>query len=441
MADSKVKQIVSKKSFTDRSHKIMKRIIALILAGGRGHAESMIGRVRATASIPFGGKYRIIDFSLSNCVNSGIYTVGVLAQYSPISLMDHIGVGKAWDLDRQNGGVQILQPYLSTGESGWYRGTADAIFQNMDYLENENPEYTLILAGDHVYKMNYRDMIAYHIEKKAPVTMGITRVSREYAKQCGVVEFESEKIVSFEEKPKEPKSDLVSMGIYLFDTEVLLYKLQRIGRDNRFDIVYHVLMEMVNMGEVYGFPFEGYWRDIGSLQDYWRTSMDLIDHPKRLNLYDSQWVIHTVTERKPPVRFGKFSSAINSLVANGCVINGYVEHSILFPGVHIGRGSRVTNSIVMHRSMINDGVLVNHAILDKDVWVGADTRIGWDADSARKEEGAEKVNAELLTVIGKGAIIPSQTTIGQNCKIEPYVKQSDFIQSNIPPGSFIAQRG
>ena len=415
----------------------MKEIIALILAGGKSRPENILARRRATASIPFGGKYRIIDFSLSNCVNSDIWTVGVLAQYSPVSLMDHIGVGKPWDLDRQNGGVQILQPYLSTTDSGWYRGTADAIYQNMDYLENQDSEYTLILAGDHVYKMDYRDMLEFHMEKKAPVTMGITRVSMEYAKQCGVVEVESDKIISFEEKPKEPKSNLVNMGIYLFDTEVLLYKLQRIGRDNRFDIVYHLLMEMVEMGEVYGYPFEGYWRDIGTLRDYWQTNMDLIEHPERLNLYDSEWVIHTVTEGKPPVRFSKFSSVINSVVANGCVINGYVENSILFPGVHIGRGVRVLNSIIMHRSVVNEGALLNHVILDKDVWVGADSQMGWKLDNSKTKEA----DSELLTVVGKGAIIPSHLTIGPNSKIEPYVKESDFTQSEIPAGSFIAQRG
>jgi glucose-1-phosphate adenylyltransferase len=419
----------------------MKEIIAMVLAGGQSHPSNILARTRATASIPFGGKYRIIDFALSNCVNSEIYTVGVLAQYAPYSLMDHIGVGKPWDLDRQNGGVSVLQPYLSTADTGWFRGTADALLQNQDYIQNHNPKYTLILSGDHVYKMDYRKMLEFHIKNNAPVTVAYTQVSKKYARKCGVVQVdEKNKVVGLEEKPAQPKSDTVNMGIYLFDTEVLLYKLQRIGRENRFDIVFHMMMDMIGMGEVYGYKFEGYWRDIGTLNDYWLSNMDMIDHPEHLNLYKTDWIIHTVSERKPPVRFNQFATSINSMIANGCTINGFVEHSILFPGVRVGRRARIINSIVMHRSVINDGACLNHTILDKDVWVGADSQIGWESPM---EEDMTKTSFKenILTVVGKGAIIPANVHIGQNCTIEPFVKETDFLKTEIPSGSFVTQRG
>jgi glucose-1-phosphate adenylyltransferase len=355
--------------------------------------------------------------------------------------MNHIGIGKPWDLDRQNGGVHILQPYLSTADTGWYRGTADALFQNQDYIQNHNPKHIAILSGDQIYKMDYRKMLDFHIEKKAPVTIAVSSVSNEYARKCGVVHMDSQlKITDFEEKPSHPKTNLVNMGIYIFDTEVLLYKLQRIGRENRFDIVYHILKEMVDIGEVFGYQFEGYWRDIGTLTDFWQTNMDLISHQDRLNLYARNWVIHTTSERKSPVRFGKHAISINSLISDGSVINGYVANSSLFPGVHVAKTARITNSIIMHRSVINEGVIINNAILDKDVWIGADTQIGWSPQFAITEP-LEEAQKEGLTIIGKSAFIPSKLIIGLNCTIEPNVRESDFKQSNIPQGSFIAGQG
>jgi len=415
----------------------MKKIIAMILAGGRSHSLSILERTRTTTSIPFGGKYRIIDFPLSNCVNSDIYTVGIMAQYTPFSLMDHIGIGKPWDRDRANGGVQILQPFLSNANTGWYRGTADALYQNQDYILNNDPKYTLVLSGDQIYKMDYRKMLQFHIENKAPVTMAVTRVSREFAQRCGVVTMDSQnKIRSIVEKPQDPPSDLVNMGIYLFDTEVLLYKLQRIGRDNRFDILYHMLMDMIDMGEVYAYEYKGYWRDIGTISDYWRTSMDIIDHQERLSLNDKEWTIHTTTERKPPVRFGKTARVINSVIANGSVVNGYVEHSIIFPGVYIGKEARVINSIVMHRSVINEGCCIIGSIIDKVVHVGADTSIGWQCPQFEAENHF-KVMDEHLTVIGKCAEIPAQAVIGKNCIIDAFTQESDFTQLDVPDGSTI----
>ncbi len=419
----------------------MKKVIAMILAGGQSHPLSILERTRTTTSIPFGGKYRLIDFTLSNLVNSEIYTVGILAQYTPYSLMDHIGIGKAWDLDRQNGGLHILQPFLSNSDTGWYRGTADAIFQNQDFILKHNPKYTLILSGDQVYKMDYRKLLQYHIDKKAPVTMAVTRVAKQYAQQSGVVNVsEYGKITHLDEKPKDPTSDLVNMGIYLFDTEVLLYKLQRIGRDNRFDILYHLLMEMIDMQEVYAYEYEGYWRDIGNLSDYWRTSMDLIDHQERLILHDKEWVIHTATERRPPVRFGKSARVIDSMIANGCNIQGYVEHSILFPGVHVGKGSRIINSIVMQRTHINDHVCMIGTIVDKDVQIGRDTCLGMEYPQINDDKTPLSID-NYLTVVGKGAQIPASMNIGKNCLIDAFTRESDFTSTSIPDGTILSRNG
>ena len=418
----------------------MKEIIALVLAGGRSQPLNILERTRTTTSIPFGGKYRIIDFPLSNCVNSGIYTVGIMAQYMPHSLMDHIGIGKPWDLDRQNGGVQILQPFLSNADTGWYRGTADALYQNQDFICEHDSQYTLILSGDQIYKMDYSKMLEFHKATKSPVTMAVTRVAKRFAQRCGVVTLSTKgKVTKLIEKPKEPESDLVNMGIYLFDTEVLLYKLQRIGRDNRFDILYNVLMEMIEMGEVNGYEYKEYWRDIGSISDYWRTSMDLIDHQERLHLHDPNWIIHTNTERKPPVRFGKSATVINSLIANGSEIHGHVEHSILFPGVYISKGSRVINSIVMNRTFLNEKVCVIGSILDKDIQIGADSSIGADCPDEDGDSGVSVLD-ENLTVIGKGSVIPAQCLISNNCIIDAFTTPTDFPGLDIPEGSVICKK-
>ena len=424
----------------------MKEIIALVLAGGKSNPLSILERTRTTTSIPFGGKYRMIDFALSNCVNSGIYTVGILAQYTPYSLMDHIGIGKPWDLDRQSGGLHILQPYLSTVapgamNTGWYRGTADALYQNQDFISNHDSKYTLLLSGDQIYKMDYSKMLDFHKSNKAPVTMAVTHVAPEYARRSGVVQVDDEgRITEFVEKPSDPKTSLVNMGIYLFDTDVLLYKLQRIGRDNRYDIVYHLLMEMIEMKEVAAYEFKDYWRDIGNISDYWRTSMDLIDHQERLNLHDKEWVIHTTTERKPPVRFGKSSTVINSLVANGCEIHGYVEHSILFPGVHIGKGTRVINSIIMNRTYVGDNVCLIGTILDKDIQIASDSAIGGDCPKL-SNDSAFSITDEHLTVIGKGTRIPAQMIIGNNCILDAFLQESDFDSLDVPDGTTLTRKG
>jgi glucose-1-phosphate adenylyltransferase len=406
-------------------------ILAMILAGGKSSPRDILTHKRAKTAIPFGGKYRIIDFVLSNCVNSGIYNIGILAQYAPKSLADHIKAGKPWDLDRHLGGVRILQPYLGRADTGWYRGTADALYQNQDFILTHNPNFILVLSGDHIYKMDYRKMVAFHQQKNAPVTIAVAEVSESDAKRLGMVQVDNrDRVVHFEEKPQYSKSLLASMGVYLFNTDLLLKKLNNIGKDERFDIVFHILLDLIQQRLVYAYRFPGYWKDIGSAADYWLANMDLLDSPDPTNLYDPQWVIHTTSERKPPVRFNDHATVINSLVANGCVIDGYAEHSVLFPGVRVARNARVTNSVVMHRTVINENAKVDYAILDKDIWIGADSIIGGTETSSppREREALEKI----ITVVGKGVQLPARIKIGRGCLIDPDISSDYFKNLDIP---------
>lgn len=402
-------------------------ILAMILAGGKSSPHDILSHKRAKTAIPFGGKYRIIDFVLSNCVNSGIYNIGILAQYVPKSLADHIKAGKPWDLDRQNGGVRILQPYLGRAEQGWYRGTADALHQNIDFILQQNPNFILVLSGDHIYKMDYQKMVEFHQQKNAPITIAVTEVTEIDAKRLGSVQVDNrDRVVHFEEKPQYPKSRLASMGIYLFNTDMLLEQLNNIGKDDRNDIVFHILLDLIRQRLVYAYRYSGYWKDIGSIADYWQANMDLLDSSDRTYLYNPQWIIHTTSERKPPVRFNDHATVINSLVANGCVIDGYVEHSILFPGVRVARNARVTNSVVMHRTIINENAKVDCAILDKDIWVGPDSTIGSnDLNIIPKERDALD---NYIIVVGKGVQLPARIKIGRGCLIDPDIS-SDFFKT------------
>ncbi|MCX7919075.1 MAG: glucose-1-phosphate adenylyltransferase subunit GlgD [bacterium] len=415
----------------------MQTTLAMILAGGKSSPQDILSRKRAKSAIPFGGKYRIIDFVLSNCVNSGIYDIGILAQYAPKSLAEHIKAGKPWDLDRQVGGVRILQPYLGrTEETGWYRGTADALYQNLDFITQKNPNFILVLSGDHIYKMDYRKMLEFHQQKNAPVTIAITEVSESDAKRLGIVQVDSrDRVVHFEEKPQYTKSNLASMGIYLFNTDMLLEKLNDIGKNERYDIVFHILIELIQQRLVYAYRFSGYWKDIGANADYWQANMDLLDASDRTVLYNPSWIIHTTSERKPPVRFHSNATVLNSLVANGCVIDGYVEHSILFPGVHVARHARVTNSVVMHRTMINENATIDYAILDKDIWIGADSVIG--GNDIQPQPYDRQQLEQYITVIGKGVQIPSRMHIGRGCLLDPDIPSDFFTNLVIPNHSYI----
>jgi len=320
----------------------MSKVLAVIMAGGRGERLSLLSEERTEAAVPFGGKYRMIDFALSNCVNSGIYDVAVLTQYRPRSLQDHIGIGKPWDLDRKQGGVHLLQPFIGGAESGWQKGTADAVYQNLDFITESRADYVLVLAGDHVYRMDYQPMIAFHQQRGADITLGAVVVRLEEGHRFGMMETDAEgRIQSFEEKPARPRGTLGSMGIYVFDRLTLARVLDEAMRPDARgetpggqDFGRNIIPAMMQRGErVFAYPFTGYWQDVGTIQSYWEAHMRLVDDRPAFDLYYPSWVIHTLSEERPPAYIHEGAEVTQSLISHGCIIKGRVEHSVLSPGV------------------------------------------------------------------------------------------------------------
>jgi glucose-1-phosphate adenylyltransferase len=399
-------------------------VLTLILAGGEGERLSVLSQVRAKPGVPFGGKYRIIDFALSNVVNSGLTDVAVLTQYAPRSLMDHIGVGRPWDLDRSHGGVALLQPYIGRGRSrDWYRGTADAVLQNLEYIADREPELVLVLAGDHVYKMDYRPFIETHRAKQAEVTCAVRTVPLEEAHRFGILETDAEGVVTaFVEKPPNPTSNLVSMGVYVFGWPMLREMLS----PERVDFGRDLLPWMVEAGRrVISYEFKGYWQDVGTVESYWRTSLDLLSDEPGIELNDLGWLIYTRSEERPPARIGPRATVARSMVSHGCVIDGIVEHSILSPGVRIGADAVVRDSIVMFDTVIGPGAVVEHAIVDKDCRIGDGARVGHGNDLRPNREEPERLYAGI-TLIGKRAVVPPRVSIGRNCRVDPGVVPANF---------------
>lgn len=344
-----------------------KEMIAMILAGGQGSRLGVFTKRIAKPAVSFGGKYRIIDFVLSNCSNSGIDTVGVLTQYRPLILNSHIGMGSHWDLDRINGGVYILQPYMNEKEGNWYRGTANAIQQNMDFIENYNPKYVVILSGDHIYKMDYSKMLKYHKEKDAKVTIAVIEVPWEEASRFGIMNTNKDgSVYEFEEKPKNPKSNLASMGVYIFDWDMLkgYFKSSETTGISYDDFGHDLIPKMLedNVG-MYAYPFKGYWRDVGTIQSLWDANMDLINEPEVLNLNDSRWKIYTNTMAMPPQYIGIDAQVNKSLVADGCSVLGNIDNSVLSHGVEIGKGSIVKDSVIMPNVKIGENVIIEKAMI------------------------------------------------------------------------------
>ncbi len=406
----------------------MRDVVAMILAGGQGTRLSVLSEKRAKPAVPFGGKYRIIDFALSNCVNSGIYTIGVLTQYRPFSLIDHIGIGKYWDLDRLTGGVKILQPYEGREGFDWYKGTADAIYQNLDFIERYYPKYVLILSGDHIYKMHYNELIKFHIDRKADVTISAIEVPWEEASRFGIItKDDSGRIIRFQEKPKEPESNIASMGIYVFSYEFL----KRIVREDAqnpsssHDFGKDIIPSLIDTASVYSYIFKGYWRDVGTIQSYWEANMDLLRDIPPLNLYDAQSIIYTRSEEEPPVKFSLSSNVKRSLLSNGCIVEGEVINSVLSPGVYVEEGAVVKDSIVMSFTRIKRGAVLDRVILDKYVVVGEGTYIGYGDDNTPNRLEPEKLNTGI-TVVGKNAKIPKGLKIGRNVRIDPDIEEKDF---------------
>jgi glucose-1-phosphate adenylyltransferase len=403
---------------------VSQSILTLVLAGGEGERLSILSQVRAKPGVPFGGKYRIIDFALSNAVNSGLTDVAVLTQYAPRSLIDHIGVGRPWDLDRSRGGVSLLQPYIGRGRSrDWYRGTADAVLQNVEFIADREPELVLILAGDHVYKMDYRPFIELHRSSGAEVTCAVRTVPIEDAHRFGILEADAAgRVTAFTEKPPNPTSNLVSMGVYVFSWP----GLRELLSVDRVDFGQDVLPHMVASGRhVQAYEYGGYWQDVGTIESYWRTNLDLLSDRPGIDLYDRGWLIYTKSEERAPAYVGPDAVVNRSMVSHGCVIQGRVEHSVLSPGVRIGHGATVSNSIVMFDTVIGDRAVVDQAIIDKDCHVGAGAQVGEGSDLRPNRAEPERLYAGI-TIVGKGAWIPDGMRIGRNCRIDPAVVEADF---------------
>jgi glucose-1-phosphate adenylyltransferase len=417
----------------------VKRVLAVVLAGGEGERLSILSSVRAKPAVPFGGKYRIIDFALSNCVNSDIDNVVVLTQYNPRSLNDHLGLGRPWDLDRTSGGIRVLQPYVSRGRAtDWYRGTADAVLRNREVLERAPGDLVLVLAGDHIYKMDYQPFVAEHRRRRADVTIAVRTVPMDEAHRFGILALdESHRVVEWQEKPKVPASNLASMGIYVFTKRALLRWLD----EERFDFGANVIPAMLDgAARVYGYRFDGYWQDVGTIESYWQANMDLLDEHPRLDLYDRDWLIHTRSEERAPAKIGPTASVHRSMISHGCVVYGTVEHSVLSPGVVVDVGAVVRDSIVMFDSVVRAGAIVDRAILDKGVTVGPNAVVGEGSDylvANRQEPG--RLNTGI-TVVGKRAVIPRGVRIGRNVKVAGGVRATDFRGRVIRSGQTVEAR-
>ena len=413
------------------------RTLAMILAGGAGSRLSVLTQKRTKPAVPFAGKYRIIDFTLSNCANSGIFTVGICTQYRPRSLNDHIRSGRPWDLDRSTGGVTLLQPYVGPRDSDWYQGTADAIHQNLDFIHHYRPDVVLILAGDHVYKMDYDVLVSFHLDHGADLTIATVRVAVDKASRFGILETNAEyKVLGFEEKPTQPRGNLASMGIYAFNTEVLdeVLTANHTYPGSCHDFGGDVIPQMIGSCRVCAFPYRGYWVDVGTIEAYWQAHMELLVGDPRLDLIDRDWVIHTRSEERPPVNICSEATVARSLITDGCVIEGTVEHSVLSPGVVVQRRAVVRDSIVMTDAVIEENAVVDHAILDKRVRVGAGVRIGWEDNLAPDTPDSLRSG---LTVIGKNTPIPAQTRIAPNCTIAADLGEEAFKERRIPSGTTV----
>ncbi len=422
---------------------VAKELVGLLLAGGQGSRLGVLTSSTAKPAVPYGGKFRIIDFPLSNCINSGIDTVGVFTQYEPLELNAHIGIGKPWDLDRINGGVTILQPYLKSKNNDWFTGTANAVYQNITYIDKVAPEYVVILSGDHIYKMDYSKMLAEHKKNEADATISVFEVPLAEAFRFGIMNTnEDNSIYEFEEKPAEPKSNLASMGVYIFTWSVLRKYLIRDAAmpESENDFGKNIIPMMLNEGKrMFAYEFEGYWKDVGTIQSYWESNMDLIERVPEFNLFDHNWKIFTTNPVMPAHYIGKTGSAKKSIIAEGCKIYGSVKNSILFPGVVVEEGAVVEGSIIMTKSVIGKDAKLDRCILAENVTVGAGAVIG---------EGENVVNVEKpdiyntgITVIAEKATVPMEARLGKNVVIHKNVLASDYESLNVPSGETVFKGG
>ena len=395
-----------------------KEMIAMLLAGGQGSRLGILTATKAKPALSFGGKYRIIDFPMSNCINSGVDTVGVLTQYLPLQLNQHIGIGIPWDLDRRSGGVTILAPHVKGDEGEWYSGTANAIFQNIGFIENYNPDYVLILGGDHIYKMDYSKMLSFHKKSKADATIAVQEVPMEEASRLGIMNAdENDQVYEFEEKPPNPKSNLASMGIYIFTWPVLKEALaadREVHQDSDFGK--HIIpMMLEGKKRLFAYRFNDYWKDVGTVESYWIANMDLIQAVPDFNLYEDFWKIYTDSDHQPPMYTGPNSEVNTSILSEGCEIMGKVHNSVIGPGVIVEEGAVVTASIIMGRTVIGKNTSIDRCILDNSCSIGEGVEIGVGENIPNV--GKPNIYDSGITVLGESTVVPPGVTIGKNCVV------------------------
>lgn len=387
--------------------------LALILAGGRGSRLDILSEKRVKPAVPFGGKYRIIDFTLSNCTNSGIFDIAILTQYLPLSLNEHIGVGKPWDLDRRDSSLALLQPYKE-----WYAGTADAVLQNIEYIRRKNPKYTLILSGDHIYKMDYSKIIEFHKEKGTKLTIAVQPVAWEDAHRFGILTSDdNNKITKFSEKPKNPDSNLASMGIYVFDTDTLLETIEKV-KDPNLDFGKHIIPYLLGETDLYTYVYEDFWQDVGTYDSYLEANLNLTATVDKIqiDMYDRSWKIHTRSEELPSVKVGSKATINQALISNGCIIAGNVKRSVLSPGVIIHPGATVLNSVILNDTEVFPGAYIENAIIDKHCKILDNVIIGDGTDYTPNIDNPDLLSSGI-NVIGTKVTIPKGTIIQRNCRI------------------------
>ena len=419
---------------------IKKEMIAMLLAGGQGSRLGVLTEKVAKPAVAFGGKYRIIDFPLSNCINSGLDTVGVLTQYQPLRLNTHIGIGIPWDLDRNEGGVTVLPPYEKSTSSEWYTGTANAIYQNLAYMEQYNPDYVLILSGDHIYKMDYEVMLDFHKANKADITIACMPVPIEEASRFGImVTDESNRITEFEEKPEHPSSNLASMGIYIFSWPVLKDALIALKDQNGCDFGKHILPYCKEKGQrLFAYEYNGYWKDVGTLGSYWEANMELIDIIPEFNLYEEFWRIYTKGDVIPPQYISEDAVVDKCIIGEGTEIYGEVHNSVIGPNVVIGKGSVIRDSIIMKNTSVGENVVMDKAIVAEDVVVGNNVVIGCGEEAPNVLKPA--VYSFGLAAIGENSVIPDNVKIGKNTAISGVTTKEDYPDGELAAGQVIAAK-
>lgn len=420
---------------------IKKEMIAMLLAGGQGSRLGVLTSKVAKPAVAFGGKYRIIDFPLSNCINSGVDTVGVLTQYQPLRLNTHIGIGIPWDLDRNIGGVTVLPPYEKSTNSEWYTGTANAIYQNLEYMESYNPEYVLILSGDHIYKMDYEVMLDFHKANNAEVTIAVMPVPIEEASRFGImIADENHRITEFEEKPEHPRSNLASMGIYIFNWKTLKEALIAMADQPALDFGKHVIPYCHEKGApLYAYEFTGYWKDVGTLSSYWEANMELIDIVPEFNLYEEYWKIYTKSEIQPPDYIAGDSVVERSIIGEGSDIYGEVYNSVIGCGVTIGKGTVIRDSIIMNQTQIGEGCEINKAIIAENVVVGNQVKLGVGEET--ENDTAPHIYNHGLVTIGEKSVIPDGISVGKNSVISGVTAAVDYEDSQLASGKTLIKAG